>query len=948
MVTNELDYQYSQMQALKLEAQLQAVDRYESRLQEIDQIRREIELVRQGLRQLVDIDTSSKRVEQRIEREHAPRHIAVERINGTNDFQDAFIIDKLAHLKNAVCRLTLNGRGMGTGFMLAEGIIITNHHVVPDEGTAQRMQVEFGYEFDSNKILKKADVFSLHPQLFFCTSSITPVHGDPTSGLDFTLIAVDPAADLSRYTIAPLDGTLGKIVMGELCITIQHPAGEPKKVVLKNISLLKLTETHLIYESDTLPGSSGSMVVGLGTGEIIALHHAGVPKRNAEGKPVTKSGAVAYPGTPDDQIAWEGNEGIRVSCIISAIEQMSLPKTMEPFRQRVLRRTNDRRGNNKEESKFSVESFHSGSKHLPGNKSKAIMEATEMRPATASQDGGATQFILLVKNKPENILGVNAFLSARYGRSIKIELLTPATAAEGANELFGFTAAPKGSLSDEAAELTRFTYIQAAEADVPLALNTYIEKRDRSNMQADVFESAIKDKVWEDEFASWNEEDFRKTWADAEFVKNLQPAQFRSWNHQATRFDKVSEEDYSLLQKNPVFIAQFDTGFTNHFKVVGGFDQDLDFDAIGNDADATDEMQGGVLKFPGHGTRTGSILIGRPPRFEATDFATDHDGNSGLIAKAGTRIIPFRIAETVLLLNRQKELAKAVDKAIASGVQVMTMSMGTAPTITTARLAKKAYDAGVIWCCAAGNEVKFVVAPAVFPGTIAVAANNPDNGPWPKSSIGDAVDITAPGQDVYVPIFAKGPDGNRLDDFAYGSGTSYATPHVAAAAALWLAKYKTELLEFKGWQRVEAFRTAISNTARQHDNLPKRGFGAGILNVDALLNSKKGRPTPEMLADLKYAYDGWNEHHFIASLQGWTELFKSYWNLAHGGLRRLFGRESFESAESMGLLSEFSKTQEALLFGGGQGLESAADVSPEEAITRMQVLNNLILQNAKA
>ncbi|WP_132054637.1 S8 family serine peptidase [Pseudocnuella soli] len=947
MITDELDHQLSIINALKLQAQLQAVQRYESRLQEIEEIRRQIELVHQGKLSLVQIDTSKARVDQRIEREHAPRHIAEERINGTNDFQDAFIIDKLAHLKNAVCRLTLNGRGLGTGFMVAEGIIITNHHVIPDEATAQRMEVEFGYEFDSNKILKKADKFSLHPQLFFCTSSIAPVAGDATSGLDFTLVAVDPSANLSRYTVAPLDGTLGKIVMGELCITIQHPAGEPKKVVLKNISLLKLTETHLIYESDTLPGSSGSMVVGLGTGEIIALHHAGVPKRNAEGRPVTKSGAVAYPGTPDEQIAWEGNEGVRVSCIINAIEQMALPKAMEPFRQKVLRRTNDRRQIRQEAGKMVTESVNAAGNNKT-EKKNVNMETTAINMGDGLQANELTSFIILVKNKPVSISQVNAFLTARYGRPIKIQLLTPATAIDGADELFEFVASPKVSLSDEAAELTRFTYIQAAEADVPLALNTYIKKREGGAGTESIYESGVKDKVWEDEFASWNEEAFQKEWAEAEFVKGREAHEFRRWNHDAARFDKLTDEDFSFLKENPVFIAQLDTGFTNHFKVVGGFDQDLDVDLIDNDSDATDELQGGVLKFPGHGTRTGSILIGKQPLFELTDSATQHDGNYGLISKAGSRIIPFRIAETVLLLNRQKELAKAVDRAIASGVQVMTMSMGTAPTITTARLAKKTYDAGVIWCCAAGNEVKFVVAPAVFPGTIAVAAHNPDNGPWPKSSVGDAVDITAPGQDVYVPIFAKGPNGTRLDDFAYGSGTSYATPHVAAAAALWLAKYKTELLDVKGWQRVEAFRTAITQTARQHDKLPGRGYGAGILNVDALLNSKKGRPTPEMIAGLKYAYDGWNEHHFIASLQGWTELFKSYWNLAHGGLRRLFGMEAMESAAANATLSDFSKTQETLLFGGGSSLESDAALSPDEAISRLQVLNNLILQNAKA
>ena len=137
--------------------------------------------------------------------------------------------------------------------------------------------------------------------------------------------------------------------------------------------------------------------------------------------------------------------------------------------------------------------------------------------------------------------------------------------------------------------------------------------------------------------------------------------------------------------------------------------------------------------------------------------------------------------------------------------------MGLAPTITTANLAKLAYDRGVIWCCAAGNEIKAVVAPAVFPGTIAVAASNPLDEPWKGSSRGDSVDITAPGQDVYIPIWNK----NKEEDFSYGNGTSYSAPHVAAAAAYWLAKHHDALRapEYAGWKRAEAFRQALYASA---------------------------------------------------------------------------------------------------------------------------------------
>lgn len=928
---------------LKKEAQLQAETRYDSLLTQIEAIRTDIEEVRAKILPLFALDKDPKRKHYRIERENAPENIAIERINGTADFQDVFIIDRLAFLKNAVCRISLNGQGIGTGFLVAPDVIITNHHVIPDETVAARLIAEFNYELDFTKRFKTRYTCKLRPDLFFCTSTITPQPGDTTSGLDFTFVAIEVPGDTgfsSAASVASLDGTSGKVLIGEQCVTIQHPAGEPKKIVFKDIALLKYTTTHIIYESDTLPGSSGSMVVNLGTGEIIALHHAGVPKRDETGNPLTKTGAVAYPGTPDDQIQWEGNEGVRISCIITALEKMQLPSKMQPYRNSVLKRTIEQRGT--QLKKEATDAFSS----LPdiSNPSR-IMPSTSTTFGAGAGGGAVIPFIILVVNRPVNITAVNAFLSNRYSIALTIELVTPLTAREGVQELFTFTIQPPGKPEDEAAELVRFSYILAAEADFPMALNTYLDNKTRGTGLdgTPAFESAIKEKIWEDEFSTWNEGDFTCLWEHKSvYVKNQEIADVRRWNQFATGFNKITEQDYQTLDSANIIIAQLDTGFTEHSKVVAGFDTAEDYDAIDADDIAQDELTRGILKFPAHGTRTGSLLIGRKPA-----STEDHDGNYGLITDGKTKIIPYRIAKTVLLLNRQQELAKAVDRAISGGVQVITMSLGTAPTITTARLAKKAYDAGVIWCCAAGNEVKFVVAPAVFPGTIAVAASNPLDAPWPKSSEGSTVDITAPGEDVYVPIFMKDDTGTVHEDYAYGDGTSYATPHVAAAAALWLAKYKEELRNAAGWQKVEAFRRALTVTARTKHKL-RPGYGAGILNVYDLLKEEKAKPgTGFQLDELQYAYNNWNEHAFLASLQGWVELFKTYWNLVHRGISRLFGGESLSGAFTEGYaLSTFARDQEALLFGSRADLETAAVVTPEEAIKRMQVLNNLILQNA--
>jgi endonuclease G, mitochondrial len=182
-------------------------------------------------------------------------------------------------------------------------------------------------------------------------------------------------------------------------------------------------------------------------------------------------------------------------------------------------------------------------------------------------------------------------------------------------------------------------------------------------------------------------------------------------------------------------------------------------------------------------------------------------------------------------------MVAAAQHAISSGTDVMFMCMGNFPRPMIEAVARLAYERGVIWVCAAGNEVESVVAPAMYPGTIAVAAFNPDYKPWRGSSNGPAVDIAAPGEAVYVPIWDK--DGN--ENMCYGNGTSYATPHVAAAAMLWKARHKKELSEKyrEPWQIVEAFRKCLKDSANDLNKTWKKDkYGAGVLDIEKLLAQK--------------------------------------------------------------------------------------------------------------
>src|SRR5690606_21250436 len=110
----------------------------------------------------------------RIIREGTSIKEALERINGVPNFQDILVLKKILALSYSVCRITIKTKygtsGFGTGFLIAPGLIITNHHVFPDPETAQDSLIQFGYELDETRQSSTVQTFNLKPDKFFVTS----------------------------------------------------------------------------------------------------------------------------------------------------------------------------------------------------------------------------------------------------------------------------------------------------------------------------------------------------------------------------------------------------------------------------------------------------------------------------------------------------------------------------------------------------------------------------------------------------------------------------------------------------------------------------------------------------------------------------------------------------------------------------------------------------------
>jgi subtilisin family serine protease len=146
------------------------------------------------------------------------------------------------------------------------------------------------------------------------------------------------------------------------------------------------------------------------------------------------------------------------------------------------------------------------------------------------------------------------------------------------------------------------------------------------------------------------------------------------------------------------------------------------------------------------------------------------------------------------------EIAKAIDQAVADGMDVINLSLGEPEMDPSRDVVVKAIDAaakaGVVPCIAAGNEAEdptdggkgSVGSPGDAPLAITAAASTtgrllpPDEiasfsstGPTPYS-LQLKPDVTAPGVEVLSSLPKSG--------WATESGTSMASPHVAGAAAL--------------------------------------------------------------------------------------------------------------------------------------------------------------------
>ena len=223
---------------------------------------------------------------------------------------------------------------------------------------------------------------------------------------------------------------------------------------------------------------------------------------------------------------------------------------------------------------------------------------------------------------------------------------------------------------------------------------------------------------------------------------------------------------------------------------------------------------------------------------DAVDFFVANDGR--------TYAADIRYVNHVMYL---RALAACVDR----NHDVVNLSIG-GPGIGDSQeqgLFRTLVDQGQIVVAAMGNERREgspTSWPAKYDGVVAVGALDVNDGVSAFSNLGDHIWISAPGNDIFatMPTY-RGVDlwttkldsnGRRMRDQPIHwtvyrstmSGTSMATPQVAAAAALWTAKNGRD---------AAAFREALKDSARKLSSMSGRDWtpdhGWGCLDLEKLL-----------------------------------------------------------------------------------------------------------------
>jgi serine protease len=319
------------------------------------------------------------------------------------------------------------------------------------------------------------------------------------------------------------------------------------------------------------------------------------------------------------------------------------------------------------------------------------------------------------------------------------------------------------------------------------------------------------------------------------------PLNYLQWHFTAVQ----SEAAWDISKGTGVIVAVLDTGLA-----TAGYEDGISctvspWNVINNDSYAIDGN--------GHGTHVAGTI---------SQKTNNSVGVAGLAYEAC--VMPVKV------LNDSgngsfADIADGIVYAVNNGADVINMSLGTnalynlrSDPIMDPAL-NYAYKMGVTLVAAAGNDgsQRNVSYPAIYNKVISVGATDFNNNVTSYSNRGKGLDLVAPGGDIYRDDNNDGwADGVLQETFGYHDGwayyffqgTSMATPHVAAAAALLIAADSTLTPDL-------IYEALTTSTKDLNGPGYDRTSGYGLLQVYNALTRDQGVTDPGTASDVDG--DGW-------------------------------------------------------------------------------------------
>lgn len=274
--------------------------------------------------------------------------------------------------------------------------------------------------------------------------------------------------------------------------------------------------------------------------------------------------------------------------------------------------------------------------------------------------------------------------------------------------------------------------------------------------------------------------DYISDFAMEEQVKSIQydqsvsiQAQLKNWGYDSLNIEKKIP---SSLTGKGINIAVVDSGADGSHPdilIAGG-------ECFITMANYPDACADGYNDDNGHGTHVAGIIA-----------ALDND--FGVVGVAPDANVYALKALDKKGIGTTSSVVAAVDWAIQNKMDIINLSLATPDDdLMLKEIIQKAFNSNILIVAAAGNEEHItgleenVGYPAKYNEVIGVTALNKDHSISKTSSVGAAIDFSAPGISILSTYPTKYQDGSGYTSM---SGTSMAAPFVSAMAALYMEKY---------------------------------------------------------------------------------------------------------------------------------------------------------------